>query len=142
MKNHYIWSTIIVFIVLGCKVMNVENSEIATQDHPSHSPSGKYVLEVKHEDHEGILSETFVIRMAATNEVLFAYDEWYNIRHTTVFLWDAADRVWVYSGDIGTYFWERDQDDHHWTQHAYAQSKVNPPQYLIDFRPQFFKNKH
>ncbi|MEQ9000022.1 MAG: hypothetical protein RID53_26350 [Coleofasciculus sp. B1-GNL1-01] len=66
---------------------------------------------------------------------LYTLSEQFDIRHTTYFLWVVDDRVWVYSGDLGTFFWENEPDKKKWQRHVYARSDVPAPSYLKEQRP-------
>ena len=63
-------------------------------------------------------------------ETVYAAPERFATRHTTYFLWGPEDRVWVYSGDVGTFFWERNADTGAWEKHVYAEEDVPLPEFL------------
>lgn len=105
---------------------------VATLDRPAASPSGDYLLAVVSEDEGGIHYQRFQI-LDPDGEVLYTSSERFDQRHTTYFLWDQ-DRVWVYSGDVGTFFWEQNAEGD-WVKHVYAQSDLPAPDFLKEMRP-------
>lgn len=112
---------------------NTMPKEVATQHHDAISPSGDYVLTVLEHDGE---SQSFQILDYNTHAVIYTAPEKYQMRDLTYFLWDADDRVWVYSGDLGTFFWEYD-GIRQWKMYVYAQSNVSAPPFLKETRPRW-----
>ncbi len=106
--------------------------EVATVEHPAFSPSGKYVLYVVANDKSKSIMLSFEIR-SKNGDPVFRSTEMFDDRHMTYFLWDDSDRVWVYSGDIGTFFWE--QDGSEWKKYIYVNSDVSAPSFLKEKRP-------
>lgn len=114
--------------------------EVATQERPAVSPSGEYMLVVvsgydgeAHFQSFQIVSRFVVTtqdRSAVLGETVYAAPERFATRHTTYFLWDQDDRVWVYSGDVGTFFWEYNAATGDWEKHASADSDVSAPEFL------------
>ncbi len=111
-------------------------SEVATAEQPLPSPSGRYKLSVVMTEVNGEPVQYFQIKDAG-DVVVFACQERFTARDTTYMLWDEAERVWVYSGDVGTYFWEQSEDMAIWVKHAYASSNVSAPQFLKERRPRW-----
>lgn len=102
------------------------------------SPSGKYTLRVIETQQDGILYWTFEIINDQGNPVFYCPDQ-FDIRHSTIILWDDADRVWVYSGDVGLYIWEMSANDHSWKKSGYSQSSLTPPEYLLQAKAKFLR---
>lgn len=119
-----------------------DRSALATPDHPVRSPSGRYLLEVVYgKDQYGARVGWFRIRAAeGARELVYESDERFALRHTTMFLWaDHADQVWVYSGDVGTSYWEPDPRTGEWTERVWQRDgSAPPPSLLKKARPQFF----
>jgi hypothetical protein len=46
-------------------------------------------------------------------------------------LWVVDDRVWVYSGDLGTFFWENEPDTKEWQQHVYKRLHLVKSDYVM-----------
>ncbi len=111
--------------------------EVATQNHDAISPSGNYTLTVVALEEGGNPYQRFEIR-DRKGQILFSPPEQFSARHTTVFLWDALDRAWVYSGDIGTFYWERQASSNDWQKWTYPQAEASAPAYLKQLRPKFF----
>lgn len=110
--------------------------EVATLDKSAVSPSGKYLLVVQKQDDDGV--ETFNFQLLdKNNSVLFTSPDKFSAQDTTYFLWDADDRVWVYSGDVGTFFWQNEGDPTIWPKYVYAENNVPAPQFLKDVRPRW-----
>lgn len=109
-------------------------SEVALPNRPAISYSGKYRLSViETKDSNGVWMYQFEIEDLESKEV-FRYDEGFGARHTTFILWDENDRVWVYSGDIGTDFWKLSEEEFTWDRCNYDQNNPAPP-YLKLERP-------
>jgi len=126
---------VLLIILTSCqeKAM-VLPAEVATVEKSAISPSGKYTLVIESNENSDLSYQTFKILDQEQN-ILYTSDEQFDIRHTTYFLWGADDRVWVYSGDIGTFFWENEPDLKKWQRHVYARSDVPAPSYLKEQRP-------
>lgn len=112
------------------------HNEVATVEQPLLSPSGKYTLAVVQSEVDGQPMQHFQI-LDGNNTAVFACTERFSARDTIYMLWDSQDRVWVYSGDVGTYFWEPTQDPAVWRIQAYASSDVPAPQFLREKRPRW-----
>ena len=113
--------------------MSIPN-EVAAPDRSSLSPSGSYILEIIEVLENRVPMQYFQISNKKT-DLQYVSDHKFDIRHTTYFLWGTEDRVWVYSGDVGTYFWENDIGTGEWEQFVYAQSEVSAPEFLKTQRP-------
>lgn len=111
--------------------------EVATSDAPAVSPSGKYRLAVRVESSDLGQAQTFEILDQASGTIVYEPAERFLMKDTTFFLWDAGDRVWVYSGDVGTYFWENQGEPDRWEKRVYAQSDVPAPPFLKQVRPRW-----
>jgi hypothetical protein len=116
--------------------MSALPAEVATQETPASSPSGKYVLAVVAGKQSGNETQSFQI-LGQNKELLYASSDQFMARDVTFFLWDADDRVWVYSGDLGTFFWEEEGEPGTWKKSVYAQSDVSAPQFLKQVRPRW-----
>lgn len=99
------------------------------------SPSGKYLLSLESYDDNGVLSFKVVV---TSDEIRLISDEHFRARDTFYALWDdELDRVWVYSGDLGTFFW--DICNKSMKVHSYTDSEgVNAPKTLKDLKPYLF----
>jgi|GEM_PF-922437 len=98
------------------------------------SPSGRYSLQVVRPDAEHP-ERLDVEILAGDGEVLFRSGERFDDRSVTMFLWDDDERAWVYSGDVGTFYWERGATPDLWQRHVYAESDVPAPPELREARP-------
>jgi flagellar biosynthesis protein FliQ len=111
--------------------------EVATEGKPAVSPSGTYILSVALQHEEGIPWLRCQV-LDRDGELIYTIPETFDARHTTYFLWDQEDRVWVYSGDVGTFFWQRTSADHTgWEKQAYAASTLPAPAFLKQMRPKW-----
>jgi len=114
--------------------------EVATSKQPAISPSGEYALVVVSGYDGEVRFQSFQIvsrydismpdRSFLLGETVYAAPERFATRHTTYFLWGPEDRVWVYSGDVGTFFWECDPDTGAWEKHVWAEGDVPLPEFL------------
>lgn len=108
----------------------VEQRSLARPEHPVISPSGKYQLQIK----EGIDGEARVNRFCIAKiekdgqkpKVVYCSKDDFATRFKLYFLWDDSDRVWVYSSDIGTFYWARVTDDL-WEKHVHGDNDIPPP---------------
>src|SRR5262245_39488918 len=77
-------------------------AEVAIPNKPSVSTSGKFILVVLTQNADGNDTQSFQI-LAQDKTTLYTSAEQFSTRDTNFFLWDAQDRVWAYSGDLGTF---------------------------------------
>ncbi len=110
--------------------------EVAEVGHPASSPSGKYELHVIADKTKKPTELSFEVK-TKNGDVVFHSTDAFSDRHMTYFLWDEADRVWVYSGDLGTFFWEQNQNN--WQKYAYVDEEVSAPKFLKEQRPRWHK---
>lgn len=113
---------------------------VATSEKPALSPSGKFILAVLPADDEKSHAYRFQIR-DPTSHPLFTSQDRFMARHRTYFLWDQSDRIWVYSGDVGTFFWEL-KNDTIWEKRSWADNRqtIEVPSFLKKTRPKHFGN--
>lgn len=77
---------------------------LATLNEEVASPSGEYALSLAPYDDEGVSS--FVVVVSSGTKRMVS-KEFYRTRDTFYAMWDdTLDRVWVYSGDVGVYYWD------------------------------------
>ncbi len=102
-----------VTLLAGCSTApgtEKPSPEFATVESPAVSPSGKYTLVVVY-GYDGIVHfQSFQI-LNQRGEGVYASTERFRTRDRTYFLWGEGDRVWVYSGDVGIFVWERDSEE-------------------------------
>lgn len=111
--------------------------DVATTETSLQSPSGRYLLHVNEVDVGNDTMQFFDIQLP-DGSVVFTAAEQYSKRHRTFFVWDEADRVWVYSGDVGTYVWTNQGDPAQWSVQSYRESGLPAPQVLKDLRPGYY----
>lgn len=122
---------------------NINMSELASTTNPVVSPSGKYQLNVKEVFLEGCRQRRFYIsavsegKKAAKN--IFISKDTFRTRDSLFFTWGKRDSVWVYSGDLGAFFWECDNEGN-WSKHVYEinQDSYSAPDILKKLRPKYF----
>lgn len=95
------------------------------------SPSGRYVVVVTQPTAAEPDMLSFRIEDARGAIQFTAPDRWSD-RHRLHFVWDAMDRVWSYSSDVGTDVWER-QADGAWTARAWVDTDLRPPSALVPY---------
>ncbi len=133
--------------------------EVATQNSSAQSPSGKYELIVVSGNDGAVQFQSFQI-LNKFGKGVFASTDRFRVRDTTIFLWDTGDRVWVYSGDVGTFVWQRDPNSpdlsdgkcanpntpsiadcpdytETWIKASYLESGLPAPAFLKRVRPQY-----
>lgn len=126
---------------LSLKNSSPSTEGLATVNNPLISPSGMYQLNVYEEIKEGVINNRFSIYRITNEKIestpVFISDDYYRTRDALFFLWDIDDRVWVYSGDVGTFFWEYVAEGD-WEKHKYKDSNISPPDLLVKLRPSVF----
>ena len=133
---------LILSVATGCDHKDDKAEFEALLGKPCRSPSGKYILDVdlRESSTEGKFY-TFRILAAGNDQdpdVRFESTDRFFARHTTWFFWDSMDRVWVYSGDVGTSYWQLDEQDV-WAKVGYDRT-VSAPPLLRERRPKIFGN--
>jgi hypothetical protein len=106
---------------------------------PAISPSGEFILNIiEGKDRGGKFNRFEILEARSSNQkkVYECTDKFY-VFHTTFIFWGEKDVAWVYSGDVGTFYWLR-ANDGSWEKHAFSEGKINAPQFLKKERPQFF----
>ena len=145
-----IWGLTFTIILTGCfynsddespEVIAAINNFLVTSDKPRLSPSGKYILEINYVEVEGVKSFHFCIVNSKNSAEIYVSDDYYRIRNNHYLLWGENDSVWVYSGDLETFYWE-ESDDGKWIKNTYylkdKEEVVRVPQALKDLRPRYF----
>jgi len=95
----------------------------ATVRYPATSPSAKYRMVVmRGNDGDSDFSKFDIVSTAGPTEALFSCKWHFRTRDTTYFLWGPDDRAWVYSGDLGTFYWEH-INDYAWKNIFTAQAR-------------------
>ena len=112
------------------------SNSIALENQPATSPSGRFLLSIVARDKERPYQLGFTIT-DTEGELLYSSDKTFDNRSVTIFLWGDEDRVWVYSGDVGTYFWQQVDSKMDWQVATYARSEVPAPDYLKEIRPKY-----
>ena len=100
-----------------------ENPSFATPDNPVSSPSGEFVMEIE----PGFEGEVYINRfhvLTEAGETVFVATRAYRTRDRLYFCWDDSDNIWVYSGDVGTSVWVKDELV--WTEEAPG-TRAMPP---------------
>ena len=130
---------LLVMVICACDevAMNLP-PEVATVESSAMSPSGKYRLVIREQQAGSASSQHFSVE-SSTGELVFSSADQFLTQHTTYFLWDEHDRVWVYSGDLGTFFWEYSDSMHTWEKFVYAENDIPAPEFLKKMRPQWHK---
>jgi len=116
------------------------NKSLATPENPVKSPSGKYLLIIEN-GYDGVIhyNQFKIINIDSQNNIIsveYKSDYKYRTRDTLYFLWDLYDRVWIYSGDIGTTYWEK-SNNNLWLKHIYRVTDIPAPDLLKELRPKY-----
>ena len=151
-KNIYltiVWLLAFTIMLTGCLYNNVYekspeeiaamNNILVTSEKPRLSPSEKYILEINYVEIEDVKSFHFRIVDAEDRSEIYISDDYYRIRDTYYLLWGEKDLVWVYSGDLGTFYWEK-INENTWEKKSYSENKkhISVPQTLLDLRPKYY----
>lgn len=100
----------------------------ALPDRSAESPTRRYVLMVTEGSDGSARVRQFSIldRGSPSGQtVAFACPDRFRTRDRLHFLWGEGDRVWVYSADLGTFFWEP-VGDGSWRKQILAAAKSPP----------------
>lgn len=108
-------------------------SEVATLTHPAQSPSGRYKLLVVDAERDGSKVLSFQVQ-SADGQLQFSAPDQFPTRQKTYFLWDSTDRVWVYAGDAGVFYWQN--QDGTWKKVQAAITDADAPSFLRQAVPQ------
>ena len=135
---------ICIFIVTACSsgdayIADNIKSRLVTAEQPLASPSGKYSLEKREGEKEGVKGFWVSITDFESGEEIFTGDVFTRLRDTSFLFWEEKDVVWLYNGDTGTFFWKLDEGV--WSKYSYAtgDTSVEAPQLLKRLRPNIFK---
>jgi hypothetical protein len=121
----------------ACAPRPLDESE-AILNYPATSPSGEYRLVVMEGfDGQSHFAKFDIVSNERPWRALFTCKQHFRPRDTTFFVWDQSDRVWVYSGDIGTFYWEREKGGT-WEEHIYGSGGAPAPAFLKQQRPRRF----
>lgn len=111
----------LIFIILltGCYEQSNTMNKLATVSKSQISPSGKYLLSVL-EGYKEVRCHQFEIKEQDTGKVIFRSNDCFRIRDKNFFLWDdGQDIVWVYSGDLGIFYWTKNTSVQ-WIKYVYV----------------------
>ena len=139
-----VWVTgvVVVAVLAGCEKKAGKGQYEAVPGEAAVAPSGKYILEAEIVYENGLPYYCFtVLENEPEREVLFACPDRFAARHMTWVLWDKEDRVWVYSGDIGVFYWQCDPVSEEWRKRTYddiRREKTDYPELLKERRPKYF----
>jgi len=132
-----------VYVTINAEKNIIEfDSNLATETNDVVSPSGQYKLQIKTTEEDGIKFNFFVIAKMEISEdkynVVFESNDKFRVRDRLYFLWGNDDSVWVYSGDLGTFYWTKASNDT-WIKHSYSDNKDVPvPDLLKQLKPNYF----
>ena len=130
MKRHGLYLFLFLLILTACQQNDPTQalpSEVATLTHPAASPSGQYKLLVVRGENEGSQGLAFQVQ-DASGKLIYSPPDQFSTRGKTYFLWDAQDRVWVYAGQQGLFFWQKEGDS--WVKYDSAKSSVAIPSFI------------
>ncbi|MDR0488425.1 MAG: hypothetical protein LBG99_03325 [Propionibacteriaceae bacterium] len=121
------------------EVPEINNHELFDYDGPFVSPSGQYEAVIENYDDDGVRSYKLFIVTVDGSEPPFEADLIFRARDKNYVYWaDEEDIVWGYSGDVGAYFWVK--EDGFWVEKSYADHQdAKVPQGLKDARPKYFE---
>jgi hypothetical protein len=126
--NRVAWGLVIVLgLCMGCGDQVLQEGE-ATPTQPRTSPSGRYRLVVVggHSGQQHFRQFEVMTNRPMPTVLYCSKDQFRTGYETLLFAWDTQDRVWVYSGDVGCFYWTRVKDDL-WKKHAWVDEQISPP---------------
>lgn len=149
MPKKILWVTVMLalFVITSCtgnkvrqteeKENNMFEAQIVTEDNSVISTSGEYILEMLKRTVDGIPSCSFSVKDKG-GLTLYECDDSFRLRDTVYILWGDHNTVWVYSGDVGTFYWEESDDG--WVRKSYIDNKDNVvvPEVLKQLRPEYY----
>lgn len=99
------------------------SSTTVIQETFSESPSKKYTLErMAVMDKSGVAGYSFKIT-DKSGTLVFQAEDYFRKRDKFLLDWgEAEDIVWVYSGDIGLYYWQYSEMTNEWQKYSYVNS--------------------
>lgn len=157
MRNNKKYMVFIIFAVLfyflfvvNEKVENVGiydeiKSKCASPGNPVLSPSEKYSLIVTDGNDGTVEYNKFSIASVSgsstTETVVFSSGDKFRTRDALFFLWGNNDSVWVYSGDTGTFYWEKGGEKE-WVKRSFYEKPSEPPELLVRMKPRTFEKNN
>lgn len=123
----------------GSEENDMANDELVTDNHSVSSPSEKYLLEMVVSETDNVRGFNFVVKDVSNNEEVYKSKDFFRLRDTNYLFWGEDDTIWVYSGDLGTFYWEKASNS--WNKKTYAENKdsIEVPALLKELKPQYFK---
>ncbi|MCL2152661.1 MAG: hypothetical protein FWH57_06870 [Oscillospiraceae bacterium] len=117
---------------------NMYKDELSNVDHPLLSPCGNYEAIIEKFDNNGVRSYKLYIEEVKDKYSYEADLIFRAIDRNYVFWADEEDVLWEYSGDVGIFFWVK--EDSSWMKKSYADNpKAIAPQALQDALPKLAK---
>lgn len=103
LKTWVLGAALLGIAALGSACANREQeSALVNEQHSEPSPSGKFTASALLEDATGKPALRVLVKDAEQREV-FRTAAAFSTRHRTVITWEEReDRLWIYSGDVGT----------------------------------------
>ena len=104
------------------------------------SPSQEYSLEIAMAKEDNVRGFHFIVRNAMDNDEIFKCEDFYRLRDVSFLFWGDDDTIWLYNGDVGTFYWEKPSESEEWIKKDYAENKdtVTVPEMLKELRPKYF----
>jgi len=130
----------------GDRVSRADQARFATPERSVTSPSGRFRLGVVTGEYSGEdgTGEFWRIQIRDRDDrIVLDSPKRFSARFNTEVLWDERlDRAWVNSSDVGSFYWERD-DEGRWRKDGLNPEKIwraepPPPKLLIERYPEHF----
>jgi hypothetical protein len=145
LKVAFFITVILMFFVPLLCISDTKNDIVingfATTKNSVVSSSRKYDLNIIEEKVNGVRYNRFIITKHTNKKInsklVFKSKDSFRVRDITYFTWGKNDSVWVYSGDVGTFFWKHIGNK--WNKFAYADNKSMPvPDLLKKVKPNYY----
>lgn len=114
------------------------SDRLVTEKQSILSPSEKYILEMIASRQDNVRGFHFIVKNSADNNEIFRSEEFFRLRDVNYLFWEDDDVIWAYSGDVGTFYWEKSNNT--WEKKSYYENKdeVETPEILKQLRPKRF----
>lgn len=102
LKQRLLCGLLVVGLGLGCGAHDDASAALVTESQAQPSPSGTFTASLSTVDDRGAQAWKVVLHDQQGREVYRSATS-FAARHRTIVTWEpSSDRLWVYSGDVGT----------------------------------------
>lgn len=128
---------ILLALVLIVGIISITSKNNNNSSNPEHtfatesswllSPTGKYGLSLEKCMDDGVESYRIIVCPYEVEHFTIKAERVFRCRDTLLVLWDdTVDRIWAYSGDFGTFYWDIVDYELVINQYAHANNEIVP----------------